>query len=115
MHKKKFFTIFVISFVFFWGIAALRGGYVTIIGMAGLKLSALVGFLVMWIWSCFSLIKFKRLKPVYVILTIWLGISILELPIRLIVKDTLGSLPTYLLWCFGIIVGYLSFLLIKKI
>lgn len=103
------------QFYIFWGIMLLRGGYVTVLGITGFRLSALVGLLIMWLWTCFALVKFRQLKPLGIILAIWIGISIIEMPTRLIsFKSSMLSLPTYLMWCFGIVVGYLSFLLMKK-
>lgn len=113
---KRYLIIFFLSLIIFFGIAALRGGYVTILGVTGFALSSGIGFIVMFGLTLFSLLKNKQLNHKKIVLSILSGISIFELSFRLFFfvdnDGNLISLLTYILWCLGILAGYLIFLVI---
>lgn len=105
----KYILLFVLSLGFFFFIAYLRSGTLSVFSLEGFVLSSLIGGLGLFIAFFLIIIKCKKLKPIYVFLSLWLGISVLELPLRIFdFEATLVSLPTYLSWCLGLLAGFLS-------
>lgn len=107
--NKKLFLIFVISLVLSVGLASLRAGYMTILGMTGFPLSSLIGFILLGIGTAWCVIKYmSKIKPGYIILAIWLGVSILDLIHRLWhFSSSLISFPNLVIWWLGILVGFI--------
>lgn len=95
----KYILVFALSFALFWGLVWLRG--------EGSNIAVLVGCPLTFLLTFFCLKLLKGLNEYLVLLFIWLGISILEVPARIMnFSDTLFTLPTHLYWCAGILLGY---------
>lgn len=113
---KVIFKIFLISFLFSLFLAMLRGGYITVFSVSGHYLSSIIGFILLSLWSIFCIHKYKKcLKPRYIILIIFLGVSFVELYIRS--KDfwaTYITLPNLIIWWLGILSGYLLTIISHK-
>lgn len=92
---KKYGLSFFLSLVLYLVTAPLRGGYVTVLGLTGLPLSTLVGFILYFLFTFFLLHKFEgKTKKYVVLLAILLGCILLELPVRILrFQSSLGSLP----------------------
>ena len=93
-------------------LALLRGNYVPpVLGLDGIYLSAFVGFTVVCPLTYLVLKKYSwNSKPVWILLTIMLGLSILELPVRIAdFRSSLITLGTLLMWWFGALCGYCIF------
>lgn len=107
--RKKILLIFIIFLLLSTALASLRGGYITILGMTGFPLSSLVGFILLGIGTAWCVIKYKStIKPGYILLAVWLGVSIFDLIPRLCHFSTsLISFPNIVIWWLGILVGFL--------
>lgn len=112
--KIKFdVKIFLIICFFFLvlavGIAYLRSGDVSFLGLIGFPLSSLIGFVVYTCLTVVFLQKWKtKLAPKYILLAIWMGVGLLETIHRCLYPiDGHISIPSTLLWWFGILCGYL--------
>ena len=92
-------------------IAPLRGGYITIGSITGFKLSSIVGFIIIYFVSLWFLIKFHGKLPVgLIILSIFLGISLIILPIHIFdFTRTLGSLLEYLIHLLAILMAFICY------
>jgi hypothetical protein len=105
MNKTKiFFLLFLLSIAISLIISPLRG----IAG--GINYCSLLGFVIYFFFIHISLKKFQfKLSPVNIFVAVLSGLLILQLPLRIIdFKETLGSLPDFLLHLSGILLGYVS-------
>jgi thiol-disulfide isomerase/thioredoxin len=105
MKKNKVsITIFFFSLLLMLLISPLRG-YVSIMS------SSLVGFIAYFILTNYFLHKFKsQLKEVWIVIVILAGLSILQLPNRILdFQSTMISLPDFLIHCLGILIGFLYY------
>ncbi len=77
--------------------------------MTGFPLSSLVGFILIGIGTAWCVIKCKtKIKPGYIILAIWLGVSILDLIPRFFhFSSSLISFPNIVIWWLGILIGFI--------
>lgn len=78
-------------------------------------LSSLLGFVLYYI-STFILCKRYQLtiKPIIILCLMILGLSILQLPIRIInFRDTFVTFPDFIISLLGIFLGYISFVRLK--
>lgn len=115
---KKYLITSIISFSLYLGVAALRGGYVALLGLEGIYLSAFIGYFVFAITTLTILKKYNsRSDSVKIVIAIVLGTSILEIPLRLFdFSNSLFTLGTLLSCWFSIITAYLIYRIkIKKI
>lgn len=105
--RWKIIWIFLISFflqlLFFW----LRGGYITILGLTGFPLSMIVFFIAYFIATVWLMKKYREILPAWIIImTILIGTSCLELPLRIFhAHNSLISLPDLILRLLAVIVG----------
>ncbi|MBS4764632.1 TlpA family protein disulfide reductase [Alistipes sp. kh20] len=108
---KKLGIVFLISFVWSLFLAWLRGGYISILTLTGLPLSSFIGFIVYGLITTLALEKYRNTTfSGYIVLLVWLGASILELPFRIIhFGDAMISFLNLLIWWLGIGVGYFFF------
>lgn len=107
--KKRLFLIFTIYLLLSIALASLRGGYVTILGITGFSLSSIIGFILLGIGTVWCIMKYGTIiKPIYIILAVWLGVSLLEMIFRIRnFSSSLISLPNMIIWWMGILVGYI--------
>src|SRR5688572_25440438 len=76
----------------------------------GLSYSILIGFCVFFLAGYISLRVIKILKPLVVVLSLFVGISALHLPPRFIdFSGTLVSLPDYFFHVLGLFTAYLFY------
>ena len=115
--KKRIF-IFIVSFVLSMVVVLPRGGYlISIPGFEGYQASSFLGFVTFFFLTVFFLHKYKgTMKKSSIIFTIWLGVSIIDIPYRLhhgwsFFVETLNSFPNILIWWFGILCGLLCALI----
>lgn len=115
--KKRLFLIFAISLFLSIALASLRGGYISILGMTGFPLSSLVGYVVLGAGTIWTIVKYRaKIKPLYIVLSIWLGVSILDLVFRIQdFSSSLISLPNIVIWWLGILMGYIYTTMKNKI
>lgn len=104
MKKFNYVIMFGLSFLGSLLFAMLRKS--NIHPLSGGAISSIVGFTVIFFITLFALKKYSELNRLLILLSIWLGVSILEIPARIILEDTIGSLPSYVYWCLGIVFGY---------
>lgn len=113
LFLKLFFTSLLLSLL----LAILRGGYISVFSVTGVCLSSIVGFIVLGGWSIFNIYRYKAiLNSGYVIMYIYLGVSVLEIGLRM--RDFSGtfiSFPSLVIWWLGILSGYLLTCIPKKI
>lgn len=106
---KTFIVIYILFFVLTVGISYLRSGDVSFLGLRGFSLSSTIGFVV---YACLTVIFLQKMKtrlaPKYILLTIWMGVGLLETIYRCVypMKGHI-SIPSTLLWWLGILCGYL--------
>lgn len=102
--KKPQFLIFILSFVCYLGLVALRG--INDIPIGASAFTSIVGFTVLFAGTFFALKKVRQMNEFRILLAVWAGISILEIPLRFFVEGSSFTLPTYVYWCAGILSGY---------
>lgn len=77
----------------------------------GLSFSLLIGFTIFFLIACISLRVIKKISPALIILSLFLGISGLHLPPRLIdFEGTLVSLPDYIFHVLGLLTAWFFYL-----
>lgn len=87
----------------------------TIFNIPAFAFSASVGCFILFVEILLGVVIFKKLKVGCIAISVWLGISVIEIPIRVLYfSTTFVSFPNYLFWCFGILMGYL-YAMSKKI
>lgn len=71
--------------------------------------SSLVGFIAYFLLTNYFIYKFKsKLKDFWIVLAIFSGLCITQLPTRIIdFQPTLGTLPDFLIHCLGILIGFI--------
>lgn len=110
-NRKSFILIFLTSSIISFMTAPLRGGYVTVFGLTGLFLSALVAPVVLFFLTYFFLKKYSpSIKAYQILITILIATTFYEWPIRIIeFKSTLASIPDFIIRLFGIFLAYSVF------
>lgn len=106
MYKKeiKIFILFTIISIL---ISPLRSGEISIANLSGFTLSSFIGFIIYY-WITFYI--FRKGASQYTLISIITGISILNLPIRIInFEETLISLLELLIQLTAPICGYLTY------
>ena len=108
LTKYLFFLIVVISLLIEVIVTPLRGYTFSFIpGGGGTKLCAVVTFILYFFFIQLMLKKHaSNLKPQWILIACLLGSSILQVPLRLLVPNTLGTLLDWLFHLFGIFMGY---------
>jgi thiol-disulfide isomerase/thioredoxin len=111
MKKKVFFTIFGLSLLISLLIAPLRGGYVSIGSISGIKLSSIVGFIIYGVLTYYSLVKAReKLSAIAILVAILVGLNALTLWIRIIhFEGTLASDLECLIHISAIFFGYMFY------
>lgn len=107
---KKYIPIFLISLVIYFIISPLRG-YGGFCELQGFTLSALVYWIVYYVFTIWALNKcHTKLRVNYIIPTILLGAIIVEIPLRIIYfEDTLISIIDFAARILSILSGWVFF------
>jgi thiol-disulfide isomerase/thioredoxin len=101
-NYKSILTIFIWSLLIGILLAPLRG-------YTNFMISSLIGFIAYFLLTNYVIYKFKsRLKNFWILLLIFAGLSIIELPSHIYdYHATLISLPDLFIHCLGILIGWL--------
>ena len=102
---KKYFYVFLASVIYYLVLAILKGQHYE--RLYGDIASAIAGFVGLYAFTYVLLKRNKEQKILWLLFVIWLGISIIELPMRIFYNKAMGTFFTYIYWCAGIIGGYL--------
>lgn len=93
----------------------LRGGLLSIDALSNLQISSLTSFFIYYIFTFVIIHKKQNISSFYLLLSILIGASLLQLPIRIMnFESTLSTLLDYLISLIGIISGYVTFKIKKK-
>ena len=104
MKIKKNIFVFLISIACYFAIAILRGQhYERIYGDIS---SAIAGFIILYLLTYNIMKRYKGQNLLSVLFLIWLGLSVVELPLTIFMHESMGTFLTYAFWCLGIAGGY---------
>lgn len=93
----------------------LRGGLLSIDALSNLQISSLTSLFINYIFTFAIIHKKQNISSFYLLLSILIGASLLQLPIRIMnFESTLSTLLDYLISLIGIISGYVTFKIKKK-
>lgn len=108
---KIFIRIALVFLLISLLIAPLRGGFISIGSVTGFQLSSIVGFIIIYVVSLWFLNRFKDKLPVgLIILSIFVGISVINIPIHIIdFAGSLGSLLEYFILLLAIIMAFICY------
>lgn len=101
--KKNIYT-FLICVLCYFALAILRGQHYE--RVYGDMASAIAGFVGLYALTYVLLRWNKGEKTIWTLSAMLLGISIVELPLRIFYNEAMGTLLTYAYWCSGIAGGY---------
>jgi len=111
VSSKIFIRIILVFLLISLLIAPLRGGFIAIGSVTGFPLSSIVGFIIIYFVSLWFLVRFKDKLPVgLILLSIFVGISLIILPIHIFdFTGTLGSLLEYLIHILAILMAFICY------
>jgi hypothetical protein len=106
---KKLLAILLASSLITVIIAPLRGIDLGINATIFSSFAGLIGYFIFTNYICKR--YGRKISPKYILLAILLGISVLQVPIRIIdLRGTIWSLPDFIVHLSGIIGGYIYYL-----
>ncbi len=109
MILRKYSTLFFATLLIAFFLYALAGGYVTVLGLTGFKLSSLAGFIVFFLGTFLLTRKLSMRHSLKVLLFVFLGTFILDFPARLFeFEASFISLLRSLIWLGGMLTGFLT-------
>lgn len=113
VSSKIFIRIALVFVLISLLIAPLRSGFISIGSITGFQISSIVGFVIIYVISFWVLNKFKdKLSVGLIILSIIVGISVINIPIRII--DFSGSLVSLLEYFIHLLAILLAFICYKS-
>jgi len=111
VSSKIFIRIALVFLLISLLIAPLRSGFLSIGSVTGFQLSSIVGFIIIYFFSLWFLVRFKDKLPVgLIILSIFVGISLIILPIHIFdFTRSLGSLLEYFIHLLAILMAFIYY------
>lgn len=94
---KKYFYVFLASVIYYLVLAILKGQHYE--RLYGDIASAIAGFVGLYAFTYVLLKRNKEQKILWLLFVIWLGISIIELPMRIFYNKAMGTFYIYILVC----------------
>lgn len=112
MKKFNYILLFALGIVIYVFVIGFRKS--NIYPLYGKDTSSIIGFISMFFIAFFSLKEYgkgnkekdNRHTNRAIMFCLWLGISIIEIPLRIIYRDIINGLPGYMYWCLGLGLGY---------
>lgn len=86
---KKYFYVFLASVIYYLVLAILKGQHYE--RLYGDIASAIAGFVGLYAFTYVLLKRNKEQKILWLLFVIWLGISIIELPMRIFYNKAMGT------------------------
>lgn len=111
VRSRIFIRIALVFLLISLLIAPLRSGFISIGSITGFQLSSIVGFIIIYVVSLWFLKRFKdKLPDGLIILSIFVGISLITLPFHIIdFTRSLGSLLEYLIHLLAIFLAFICY------